>query len=267
MRYDAMIPSAPKPPLRRAMPLLHSAGLVLRAAGLAGALCVLPTASPAGDRGESTTQVDARQITRLVEHALLAQLRRQPAAADASRIEVNVGALDSRLAFTGCAEPISVAADLDRLQARVNARVSCATPSPWAIYVPVELRVFRPVPIAARELQRGETVSEADIGEQERNVLAAGATTLVRRSEAVGQKVRRTIPAGSMLLATLLEQPVLVRRGDRINVDTVPGAISVRISAEALETARRGERVRVRNLQSGRVIDAVVTGDGTAQAL
>ncbi|MCB1631480.1 MAG: flagellar basal body P-ring formation protein FlgA, partial [Pseudomonadales bacterium] len=114
---------------------------------------------------------------------------------------------------------------------------------------------------------RGETLTDADIGEQERNVLAAGAATLVRRGEAVGQKVRRTIPAGSVLLATLLEQPVLVRRGDRINVDTVPGTISVRISAEALGTARRGERVRVRNLQSGRVIDAIVTGDGSAQAL
>ncbi len=267
MRYDAMIPSAPKPRFRRAIQFLHTASLVLHAAGLAGALCMLPTASHAGDSGEAATQVDARQITRLVEHALLAQLRRQPVAVDASRIEVNVGALDSRLAFPVCAEPVRVAAGLDRLQARVNARVSCTAPSPWAIYVPVELRVFRPVPIAVRELHRGETLAEADIGEQERNVLASGATTLVRRSEAVGQKARRTIPAGSVLLATVLEQPVLVRRGDRINVDTAPGAISVRISAEALGTARRGERVRVRNLQSGRIIDAVVTDAGAAQAL
>lgn len=234
---------------------------------LALALCALPTAAGQGETSGGAARVDGAQITQLVESALLAQLRRQPVAAGASRVELSVGALDSRLAFAPCAEPIAVVADLGRVQARVNARVSCAAPSPWAIQVPVELRVFRPVLVATRDLQRGDTVGEHDIDQREHNVLAAGATPLTRPADALGRQARRTIPAGTALLPTALEQPVLVRRGDRVSVDSAPGAISVRVTGEAMGTARRGERVRVRNLQSGRTIDAVVTGSGTAQAM
>lgn len=254
MHHRAMNPSLPHRLLRTA-------------AALALVLCALSAVAGRDATSDGAGRVDGAQITRLVESALLAQLRRQPAADGASRVELSVGALDSRLAFAPCAEPIAVAADLRRVQARVNARVSCAAPSPWAIQVPVELRLFRPVLVATRELQRGDTVGEQDIEQREHNVLAAGASPLVHAADVLGLQARRTIPAGSALLASLLEQPVLVRRGDRVSVDSAPGAISVRISGEAMGTARRGERVRVRNLQSGRIIDAVVTGSGTALAM
>lgn len=211
--------------------------------------------------------VDGQQITHLSEQAVLAQMRRHPATAGATRIEASAAALDSRLAFTPCSKPISVSADLQRLQGRINARVSCTAPSPWTIYVPLELRLFRPVLVTKRDLQRGDTIAAEDIELRERNVLASTAPALTRADEVIGQQVKRPLAAGSLLQAPALEQPVLVRRGDRISVDSAPGTVSVRISGEALGTARRGERVRVKNLQSGRIIDAVVTGNGSAQAI
>lgn len=220
-----------------------------------------------GAGGTPAKAVDGQQIASLAEHALLVRLRRHPAAQDARRIEVGVGALDSRLAFTPCAEPIQVSADLSRLQTRVNARVSCAAPSPWALYVPAELRIIKPVSVAARDLQRGEILGEADIAEHEHNILAGDAASAVRRMDLPGQVVRRTILAGSVLSASLLEQPLQVRRGDRIDVESGSGGISVRITAEAMGSARRGEKLRVRNLQSGRTIDVIVTGAGTARTL
>lgn len=251
MRHIATKPSVTKPRISR----LH---------GLLFAISLLSTHPHATAAETTAAKVDARQITRLVEHALLAQLHRQPVASGASRVEVVVAALDSRLAFTPCAEPIAVTADLSRTQARVNARVSCAAPSPWAIYVPVELRVFKPVSVAARDLQRGDTLGDADIEEREHDVLAIAAA-LVPRAELAGQQLRRPIPAGGVLSAPVLEQPLLVRRGDRISVDSTSGGVSVSITGEAQGSARRGERVRVRNLQSGRTIDAVVVDAGRAR--
>jgi flagella basal body P-ring formation protein FlgA len=78
---------------------------------------------------------------------------------------------------------------------------------------------------------------------------------------------RRPIAANTVLSASLVEMPLQVRRGDRIVVTARSGGVAVQITAEALGTARQGERVRVRNLQSGQVIDAVVTGSGTADAI
>ncbi len=238
-------------PLNR---LLHAL-----ACALVGLLALAARAEPA--------TVDARAIVALVEHSVLAQLRDEPLARDAARVEVEAGALDSRLALAACGQPIRVAADLSRQQARVNARVSCSTPSPWNLYVPVEIRVYRPVLVATRELRRGETIGEGDVALEERNALAAGAPPLTQVADVAGHSARRNIAANTVLSASLIELPVLVRRGDRLGVSARSGGITVQINGEALGTARLGERVRVRNLQSGRSIDAVVTGNGSAEAI
>lgn len=217
-------------------------------------------------RAEPAT-VDARAIVALVEHSVLAQLRDEPLTRGAARVEVEAGALDSRLALAACGQPIRVAADLARQQARVNARVSCSAPSPWNLYVPVEIRVYRPVLVATRELRRGEAIGEGDVALEERNALAAGAPPLTQVEDVAGHSARRNIAANSVLSASLIELPVLVRRGDRLGVSARSGGITVQIGGEALGTARLGERVRVRNLQSGRIIDAVVTGNGSAEAI
>ena len=217
-------------------------------------------------RAEPAT-VDARAIVALVEHSVLAQLRDEPLARGAARVEVEAGALDSRLALAACGQPIRVAADLSRQQARVNARVSCSAPSPWNLYVPVEIRVYRPVLVATRELRRGEAIGEGDVALEERNALAAGAPPLTQVADVAGHSARRNIAANTVLSASLIELPVLVRRGDRLGVSARSGGITVQINGEALGTARLGERVRVRNLQSGRSIDAVVTGNGSAEAI
>jgi len=229
--------------------------------------CVLPGLWTLAARAEPAT-VDARAIESLVEHSVLAQLREEPLARGAARVEVEAGALDTRLSMAACGQPIRVAADLSRQQARVNARVSCSAPSPWNLYVPVEIRVFRPVLVATRELRRGEAIGTDDVALEERNVLAAvGAPPLAQAADVVGLHARRTITPGTLLSAGLVELPVLVRRGDRLGVSARSGGITVQINGEALGTARLGERVRVRNLQSGRVIDAVVTGSGSAEAI
>jgi len=109
-------------------------------------------------------------------------------------------------------------------------------------------------------------VAPADIA-FERNALAAGAPPLTQVADVAGYSAKRNIAASTVLSAGLIELPVLVRRGDRLGVSARSGGITVQINGEALGAARLGERVRVRNLQSGRIIDAVVTGNGSAEAI
>jgi len=237
------------------------------AAALACALAAPWTALAATDHTDQKGGVDARDIETFVEHALLAQLRTAPVARGAQRVEVDAGALDSRLSLAACDAPLKVEADLSRQSARVNARVSCAAPSPWSIYVPAVIHVFRPVVVAARDLGRGEAIGPADVAVEERDALAVGAPPLTDPGQAIGLTARKPVAAHTVLSENVVEMPIAVRRGDRISVTAQSGDVAVRITGEALGTARRGERVRVRNVQSGQVIDAVATGSGTADAI
>jgi flagellar basal body P-ring formation protein FlgA len=229
------------------------------------ASCLLLGLWPFQPVGAQGSTIGSSEIVKLVENQLLAQLEQAPMARGANRVEVVAGALDSRLSLGACAHPVEITADLSRENRRVNARVSCGAPSPWALYVPAELRVYRDVLVTARAMQRGESFGSNDVMLEERDVLAGSGTALTRLEEAIGLNARRAINANTVLSAALVESPVLVRRGDSISVSARSGGVSVQTSAVALADGRSGERIRVRNLRSDRVIDVRVTGPATAE--
>ncbi|MBP8925810.1 MAG: flagellar basal body P-ring formation protein FlgA [Pseudomonadales bacterium] len=209
--------------------------------------------------------IGPKAIVELVEHSVLQQLEKAPMAQGALRLEVVAGALDSRLQMTACAHPIRVEADLGREQSRVNAKVGCAAPTPWSIYVPVEIRIYRNVVVAARALQRGDSLGPDDLKIESRDVLAPGSPALTRLDDAIGKSLRRPLAENTVLTASVVEFPILVRRGDRISIRSHSGGISVRANAEALDNGRYGERIRVRNLQSAKVIEVTVTAAGEGE--
>jgi len=209
--------------------------------------------------------IGSNELVSMVENELLGLLEQAPMARGANRVEVVAGALDSRLSLGACAHPVDIKADLSRENRRVNVRVSCGAPSPWALYVPAELRVYRDVLVVARPMQRGESFGSNDVLLEERDVLAGGGAALTRLEEAIGLNAKRAINANTVLTAALIESPVLVRRGDSISISSRSGGVSVQTSAICLSDGRSGERIRARNLRSNRVIDVRVTGPGTAE--
>jgi flagella basal body P-ring formation protein FlgA len=211
--------------------------------------------------------VGSEQIARLVEQAVRTTLEGSSLARGANGIEVRVGALDTRLRLAACATPLAVEADPVRANGRLNARVSCRGAEPWSIWVPVEVSVHRDVVVTTRALERGQAIGADDVALEERDVLAGGGRVMLRLEEAIGRTPRRSLPAHAALNAASVELPVLVRRGDRLNLAARAGGITVTATAEAMSDGRSGEQIRVRNLQSRRVVDATVTGPGAAEAI
>jgi flagella basal body P-ring formation protein FlgA len=210
---------------------------------------------------------DAQGIRQLVEQHAVAVLQDAPFAQGASRVEVRTGSLDSRLDFAPCAQALQVELELPRPSGRANAKVSCATPTPWYLYVPVELAVYRDVVVATRAMRPGELIAAGDVTLEERDVLAGGTPALGRLEDVIGHQLRRAVGASAVIGNAAVELPLLVRRGEHINLSARSGGINVSVSAEALANGRSGERIRVRNLQSQRVVEATVTGPGKAEVI
>lgn len=210
--------------------------------------------------------IGAEALRSLAVAAVERQLPEADIARGANRTEVEAGSLDSRLRLAACALTPQVQVDLTRGSGRYNARISCPAPSPWSLYVPIEVRVFRDVVVSNRAMERGQTMGASDLRLEERNVLAAGAGALMSLEDAVGFSLRRNVPVNAMLNSGTVEPPLLVRRGDRIQVSVRAGGINVSAVGEALRDGRRGERIPVRNIESKRVVEAVVTGAGRGEA-
>ena len=85
-------------------------------------------------------------------------------------------------------------------------------------------------------------------------------------AELTGMAVRRPLPAGDMVLVSDLEPPVVVARGSGVMITYTSGPLTILMRGRALEDGALGSVVRVANADSGRTVDAVVSGPGSVEA-
>lgn len=182
------------------------------------------------------------------------------------RYEIEVRQLDPRMRMAYCDKELTASLQSPRPVGRVSVRVRCEGSSPWTVFVPAEVRLFRNVVTAIRPLKRDAIVSEDDVAMRERDIGQLGQGFLSAMDQAVGQKVLRPTVIDQIIAPTFLEQPQMVHKGDQVVITARSGSISVRMPGEALSDGAFNEQIRVRNLNSKRVIKAYITGAGQVEA-
>ena len=123
------------------------------------------------------------------------------------------------------------------------------------------------VPVLARAIPAGQIIDDSDIDWLPVRADRVRADALMDPDHMVGQEARRALRPGEPLRAYDLQAPVVVARGDIVNlVFSVPG-LTLTARARALEDAGSDEIARFVNLQSNRTIDAMVEGPGRARVV
>lgn len=116
-------------------------------------------------------------------------------------------------------------------------------------------------PVAARDLARGHVVSEGDVRQE--TVIRWGASAS-EWPDPVGMVTERAVRAGEPLGEPAVRPPLLVRGGDPVEALLEAAGIQLRMRGEALASARRGDRLRVR-LESGRRVEATAVDAGVVR--
>lgn len=194
------------------------------------------------------------------------QASRYYQAAGAKKFTVTVGNLDSRLQLRSCVKALTIQVNDPQFNGgNQTAQVRCESETPWSIYVPFNVALYFELPVASRNLARGEEITAADvqISLVDSRTLRQG--QLDRIEDIVGKAVRRPLREGEVFRQAQLELPTLVRRGDIVSIVNQSGPIAVTSTGTALAAGRTGDRIRIKNNQSDRVINAKVTGVGQVQ--
>lgn len=183
-----------------------------------------------------------------------------------TRTEIEVSNLDPRLQINTCKNPLSTRLNQQQqATGRMTVRVECHDEhNTWTRYVQANVRVFTPVVVSTRVLQRGDIVSAIDMEMQELDLSAIRQTALRDMNHANGMQVRRTVPAGTPLTAEMLTPAMLIERGDTVMITAERGSIRIRQQGIAMQNGAKGSRINIRNSSSDRVVQAVVTGPGQA---
>ncbi len=182
------------------------------------------------------------------------------------RYDIQINRLDPRLRLAACDRELTVALESPAQPiGRVTVSVRCEGSTPWSIYVPAQVRLFREVIVVARPLRRGAVVTSDDYNLVEREVGLLNQGYLTDPAQAEGFKLTRAVVADLVLAPVHLETAEVIRKGDQVVITARSSSISVRMPGEALSDGSPGQQIRVRNLQSKRVVKARVVGPGQVE--
>ena len=179
-----------------------------------------------------------------------------------ARVEVEVGALDPRLRLAPCerVEPYLPAGT--RLWGRSRVGLRCTSgPVAWNVYLPLVVKVYGRVAVAARALPAGTLLAAADLQEAEVDI-AGGAPVLRAAGTALGRTLARPLAAGQPLRGADLRARQWFAAGETVQVVAVGNGFQIRGEGQALGPGLEGQNARVR-VDGGRI----VTGQAVAERL
>lgn len=216
----------------------------------------------------STAVAESPEATQ--SHDSIREAARQHALADAERlsgrIEVSVGSLDSRLRLAACDQPLTTYDSPNGLNGgRGVVGVRCEGSKPWKLFVPVQLAQIEAVVVTRRPLVRGQTLETADLDFAEVDVSGLHRPYFTDIGDLVGMRSKRTVDSGEVLHAGLLDREKLVRRGSQVEILASGAGLQVRMRGKAMADGGRGDRIKVKNLNSGRVVSGTVAGPGVIE--
>jgi flagellar basal body P-ring formation protein FlgA len=184
------------------------------------------------------------------------------------RIDINVGNLDNRLRLASCKQPIEfINQDPSGLGGNISVKAQCHGDRVWSVHVPAQVTIYREIAVAGRDIARGEVISYAHIDTNLVNVSSIRQAFLPEAESVIGKEAKRNISKGEPFRITLLDAPTAVKRGELVILESLAGSIKVSSAGTALADGRVGQKIRVRNNSSERIISAVVISQGLVQTL
>jgi flagellar basal body P-ring formation protein FlgA len=122
------------------------------------------------------------------------------------------------------------------------------------------------LPVPATTIYPGEIIDDGMITERSVQPSQVGRMMIVpHRSELVGKVARRTLLPGRPVPLVAVAVPDLVPRGTPIEIVFQEGGLTILAQAMTLEAGSAGDVIRVRNLDSGLIINAMVQSNGTVR--
>ena len=182
------------------------------------------------------------------------------------RSKVKLGNIDSRLRVKACTTPLEAfMSPGGRTKGNTTVGVRCPDVGGWSLYVAARIDIFGPVLTARQPLARGTRIQPGDLELVERNLsnLPYGYYTDIQ--SIAGQVAKRTINTATVITPQLLQPPRLIKRGQHVTLIAETGPLKIRSSGTAMSDGKSGDLIRVKSVNSSRIVDGIVISEGVVK--
>ena len=150
-----------------------------------------------------------------------------------------------------------------RAQSMVRASLRCDGETQKSIAVTVDTRIRKEVLVAKRHIRRHAPISEEMLELATRDITAVKGGYFTDFEELVGSRAKRPVGLGAVLSTTHVEPVPVIFRGDEVDLVAASSGIWVSARGVAVQDGSIGSRIRVRNRDSGRILQGTVLDRAT----
>ena len=243
-----------------------SAGEVARAARLAG----LEQFDLAGLTEVRVVRASRRVTSDDIRDFLLKTIAETLGIDDRKRLSVTLDLPPAPFyADPAAADPmVIVGLNLSRVNGRFEARLRASRPdNPPPFTVTGTAIEKKAVAVLTRSLARGEIVRAEDVAMKYIPVNQAPRNQALGPADVIGRATRRSLPGGTPIRAGDFQDPYLVERGQAVVIVYRTGGLTLTARGRALENGTADAMIDVRNEQSRKTLQAVVTARGTVTVI
>lgn len=129
------------------------------------------------------------------------------------------------------------------------------------------VHIYESVAVAARILAPEQLITSADFRMEERELENSRDRYFTRAEDVNGHVPNRLIREGTLLTAAMLRNPVIFTPGAQVYILVRLNGVEVRTEGVALQSGRVDALIRVRNVNSGKVLRARVVDVSTVEVL
>ncbi len=226
---------------------------------LLGCLCAL--ALVAGSLPIHAAEIETLDTirSRAQEHALA-----QIVDSDLQNATASAGQLDARLQLKRCSSELETfSTGSMNNPSRMTVGVRCTGLNPWTLYVPVTISAMVDVVFSSRALTRGALLTAEDLETRQVSLDKLPIGYLSDSSRLANFELTRPVRAGTPLTLNAVRSRKIIRQGQEVIIVAQTSGIQVRMTGEALKNGDFGDLIPVKNLKSGRTVEATILSDST----
>jgi flagella basal body P-ring formation protein FlgA len=177
--------------------------------------------------------------------------------------EISLIPIDSQLKLPECAEPLEAFTTIDLIKAGRNSiGIRCNAEKKWSIFTSSVIKFYQQVLVLSKPIQRGEIITSQHLSLEKRDVSNLRDDFFTETGQVENKQAIRQTQAGAILSLRNFVDPKLIKRGDKVIISAIQPAFAIRMSGIAVMDGTKGQSIRIKNQNSGRIINATVVGSG-----
>lgn len=189
----------------------------------------------------------------------------RPTDSNPLRMEVTVGALDSRLRLAACARIEPYIPVGTRLWGKTRLGLRCLEGSAkWNVFLPVTIKAYGPAWVIKGNVAPGAVLTESDAMETEVDWAEERSPIIGSPDQWVGQVAARSLTTGQALRQGMTRPAQVFQAGAQVRVVAHGVGFQITSDGQALSVGVVGQPARVR-MDNGRVMSGVVLDNRTVR--